>query len=116
MLRCFLGRLLGLWLIGVSIPFHQLGKLADMVEVIADFRMVLVNEATGAFLLFSPSIADNDFAAVWDTEQFFIVRVDKSDALLGSADMPVKPFLHIAVTVEVIIAPCRVASEQESVF
>lgn len=78
--------------------------------------MGFINITAGKLRFLSPSGSDNDFAAVWDTEQLFISRVDKADALLSSADMPVKPFLHIAVTVKVVIVPCGIASEQESVF
>ena len=116
MLRRFLGRLLGLQLIAVSVLLHTLGKFADVVEIAAHLGMVLVNETAGLFRLFSPRIMDNDFAAVWDAELLIIMGVDKADALLGFLDMPVKPLFHIAVAVKVIVALCRVAAEQESVF
>ena len=116
-LRGFLGRLFFLlWLIGVSVSLHQFGKLADMIKVIADFRMILVNEAAGAFHLFSPFIVNHDFAAVWDTELFLVMRVDKTDSLLGSVDVLIKPFPNITITVKVIIAPCGITAEQISIF
>ena len=89
MLRRFLGRLLGLRLIAVSVLLHTLGKFADVVEIAAHLGMVLVNETAGLFRLFSPRIMDNDFAAVWDAELLIIMGVDKADALLGFLDMPV---------------------------
>ena len=107
---------MGLRLIAVSVLLHTLGKFADVVKIAAHLGMVLVNETAGLFRLFSPRIMDNDFSAVWDAEQLFIMGVDKTDALLGFLDMPVKPLFHIAVAVKVIVALCRVAAEQESVF
>ena len=102
MLRGFLGgrRLLGLWLIAVSVLLHTLGKFADVVKIAAHFGMIFVNETAGLFRFFSPRIIDNDFAAVWDAELFIIMWVDKTDALLGFLDMPVKPLFHIAVAVK----------------
>ena len=67
MLRGFLGRLLELRLIAVSVLLHTLGKFADVVEIAANLGMVFINEAAGLFRFFSPRIMDNDFAAVWDT-------------------------------------------------
>ena len=115
-LRRFLGRLLGLRLIAVSVHFHFLRKFADVVQIAAYLGMVFINETAGLFRFFSPRIMDNDFAAVWDTELLIIMGVNKTDTLLGFLDMPVKPVLHIAVAVKVIVALCGIAAEQESVF
>ena len=87
-----------------------------MVEIAAHLGVVLVNIAAGLLCFFAPIISDDDFAAVWDTEQLFIMRVYKADALSCSGNVLIKPFLHIAVTVEIIVAPCRIAAEQESMF
>ena len=57
-------RLLRLRLIAVSVIFHTLGKLADVVKITAHFGMVFVNETAALFRLFSPIISDDDFAAV----------------------------------------------------
>src|SRR5699024_3931542 len=82
-------------LIGRPIVCHTLGKLADMVEVAADFRMVLVNKAAGTLHLFSPRGCDDDLPAIRDAKQLLVMGVDKADTLLGFSDMSVKPVLHI---------------------
>ena len=117
-LRRFLDgrRLLRLRLIAVSVLLHTLGKFADVVEIATYLGVVFVNETAGLFRLFSPRIMNNDFAAVWNAELLIIMGVNETDALLGFLDMPVKPLFHIAVAVKVIVALCRVAAEQESVF
>ena len=83
-----------------------------MVEISAHLGMVLVNKAAGVFRLLAPSRGYNNFAAVWDTEQLFVMRVNESDAFLGIFHVPVEPFFHIAVAVKIIVALCRIAAEQ----
>ena len=109
-------RLLRLRLAAMPVPFHTLGKLADMVEIAAHLGMAFVNETAGLFRLFSPRIVDNDFPAIGDAEQLFVMGVYKVDSLFRSGYMLIEPFFHIAVAVKVIVALCRVATEQESVF
>ena len=75
--------------------------------------MGFVYIAAGVFKLLSPRRSNNDFPAIWDTELLFVPRVDKSDALFCSGNVLIKPFLHIAVTVKIIVAPCGIAAEQE---
>ncbi len=109
-------RLLRLRFAAMPVPFHTLGKLADVIEVAAHLGMVFVNETAAFFRLFSPIISDNDFPAVWDAELLFIMWVDKADSLLCFCHMLIKPFFHIAVAVKIVVALCRVAAEQESVL
>ena len=74
MLRCFLRRLFRRFrLIGRPVFLHTLGKLADVVQIAADFGMVFINEAAGILPFLFPRSRDNDLSAVGDTEQFFIL-------------------------------------------
>ena len=91
-------------LIAVSVHLHLLRKFADVVKAAPYLGVVLVNEAAGLFRLFSPRIADDDSAAVWDAEPFIIMGVYEADALPGFLDVTVKPVLDIAVAVKVIVA------------
>lgn len=117
MLRCFDRLRLGRYrLIGRTVFFHTLGKLADMIEVIADFGMVLVDITAGVFRLFSPSGSDTDFTAVWNTKQLLVMRVDKADAFFRIGDVLIKPFLDIAIAVKVIVALCGINSTSVSGF
>ena len=117
MLRCFLRRLFRRFrLIGRPVFLHTLGKLADVVQIAADFGMVFINEAAGILPFLSPRGCDNDLSAVWDTEQFFILRVNKSDTLFCFLDMLIKPFLHITIAVKIIVAFGGIAPKQKSVF
>ena len=44
------------------------------------------------------------YEAIRDTKQLLVMGVDKADTLLGFPDMSVKPVLHIAETVKIVIA------------
>ena len=117
MLRCFDRLRLGRYrLIGRTVFLHTLGKLADMIEVIADFGMVLVDLTASVFRLFAPSRGNTNFAAVWNTKQLLIIGADKTDTFFRIADMLIKPFLDIAIAVKVIVALCEIAAEQIGVF
>ena len=109
MLRCFDRLRLGRYrLIGRTVFLHTLGKLADMIKVIADFRVILVNIAAGAFRLFAPSGSDTNFTAVWDAKQLLVMRVNKADAFFCIADVLIKPFFDIAIAVKVLVALCGI--------
>ena len=85
-------------LAAMPVPFHTLGKLADMVEIAARLGMAFINETAGLFRLFSPIISDDDFPAVWDAEQLFVMGVNKSDSVFRFGYMLIKPFFYIAVS------------------
>jgi len=87
-----------------------------MKNVVADLGMTFIYKAAGIFSLFSPRGHYDYPAAVWDTKQFFIVRVNKSDTLLGFLNVLIKPFLYKAVAVKIVVAPCGVAPQQIGVF
>ena len=100
MLRCFDRLRLGRYrLIGRTVFLHTLGKFADVIEVIADFGVVLVDITAGVFRFFAPSGSNTDFAAVWDTKQLLVIGADKADSFLRIANMLIKPFLDIALSV-----------------
>ena len=71
-----------------------------MKNVVADLGMTFIYEAAGIFSLFSPRVRYDYPAAVGDTEQLLIVRVNKSDTLLGFLNVLIKPFLYKAVAVK----------------
>ncbi len=78
--------------------------------------MVFINKAAGILPFLSPRGRDNDLSAVGDTEQFFILRVNKADTLFRFLDMLIKPFLHITIAVKIIVAFGGIAPKQKSVF
>ena len=113
MLRCFDRLRLGRYrLIGRTVFFHTLGKLADMIEVIADFGMILVDITAGVFRLFAPSRGNTNFAVVWNTKQLLVIGTDKADTFFRIADMLIKPLLDISIAVKAIVALCGIAAEQ----
>ena len=74
--------------------------------------MALVNIPAHAVAVSSARLDNADFIAVRDTEQLFVVRVDKADALLGLPKMSVQPLLFKAPAVKIIVALGRVAAQQ----
>ena len=87
-----------------------------MKNVVADLGMTFIYKAAGIFSLFSPRVRYDYPAAVWDTEQLLIVRVNKSDTLLSFLNVLIKPFLYKAVAIKIVVAPCGVAAQQIGVF
>ena len=74
--------------------------------------MVLVDITASVFRLFAPSRGNTNFAAVWNTKQLLVMRVNKTDTFFCIADMLVEPFLDIAIAVKIIIALCGITAEQ----
>ena len=58
----------------------------------------------------------NDALSVRDTEQLFIVAVNKANVPVGFFDVLVQPFLYIAEAVEVIVAPRWITAKHERIF
>lgn len=83
-----------------------------MKNIVADLGMTFIYKAAGIFSLFSPRVRYDYPAAVGDTEQFLIVRVNKSDTLLGFLNVLIKPFFYKAVAIKIVVAPCGVAAQQ----
>ena len=70
---------------------------------------------TVAFRL-TVTVGHNDALSVRDTEQLFIVAVNKANIPVGFFDVLVQPFLYIAEAVEVIVAPRWITAKHERIF
>jgi hypothetical protein len=76
----------------------------------------VVDIPAGALQLLAPSGCYHNPAAVRDTEQLFIIRINKADALLCLFNVSVQPLCLIAKAVEVVISLDGVAAQQISIF
>ena len=103
-------------LIGVSVLLHPLGKLANVVKVVANLNVVVVDISASSHLVFVPGKVDLDFAAIGDAEQFLIVAVNEPDTLCRVLHVPIEPVLDIAVAVKVVFALVRVQTQQIGVL
>ena len=104
------------WYHGIAVLLHPLGKLADVIEIAANFQIVVIDIPTGAVKLFSVAQSNADFISVGDFELFFVIRRDKADSTARFLDMAVEPLPHIAVAVKIVIPTGRIAPYQEAVF
>ncbi len=96
----FLLHLLRLWLIGGSVFMHQLGKLADMINLAAYLRMIFVDKAASA-LPFVPCLLNYYLSAIGNPKFLRIVWPDKTDSLPCIAHMPVKMLRHVTIDIKV---------------
>ena len=95
---------------------HPLGKLANVVKVVANLYMVVVDISASSHLVFVPGKVDLDFAPIGDAEQFLIVAVNEPDTLCRVLHVPIEPVLDIAVAVKVVLALIRVQTQQIGVL
>ena len=100
----------------MSVLFHPLGKLANVVKVVANLNMVVVDISASSHLVFIPGKVDLDFAPIGDAEQFLIVAVNEPDAFCRILHVPIEPVLDIAVAVKIVLALIRVQAQQIGVF
>ena len=90
----------------VSVVLHDLSELTDVVHTVPPihkFHVGIVNVPTSIFILGTVRSGNADFSSVWDIEKLVVPRVDKADTLLGLCHVLVKPFLFIAVHIEIVI-------------
>ena len=81
---------------GVTVPLHDFGKLADMVEFAADFNVAVVDIAAHPVKHLPIKPSDPHLVAVCDPELFLIVRGDEADAFFSVFHVAVKPVPAIA--------------------
>ena len=103
-------------LVGVSVLFHPLGKLANVVKVVTNLNVVVVDISASSHLVFIPGKVDLDFSSIGDAEQFLIVAVNEPDAFCRVLHVPIEPVLDIAVAVKVVLALIRVQTQQIGVL
>ena len=95
---------------------HTLGKLANVKEIAPNLCVIVVNIAAGIAFRLTVTISHDDALTVRDTEQLFIVAVNKANIPVGFFDVLVQPFLYIAEAVEVIVAPRWITAKHERIF
>ena len=95
---------------------HTLGKLANVKEIAPNLCVIVVNIAAGIAFRLTVTVGHNDALTVRDTEQLFIVAVNKANIPVGFFDVLVQPFLYIAEAVEVIVAPRWITAKHERIF
>ena len=95
---------------------HTLGKLANVKEIASNLCVIVVNIAAEIAFRLTVTVGHNDALSVRDTEQLFIVAVNKANIPAGFFDVLVQPFLHIAEAVEVIITSDRNTTKQKRIL
>ena len=80
------------------------------------YKRQVVNISTGIAFRLTVTVGHNDALSVRDTEQLFIVAVNKANVPVGFFDVLVQPFLYIAEAVEVIVAPRWITAKHERIF
>ena len=104
------------WSVGTAALLHTLGKLANVKEIAPNLCVIVVNIAAGIAFRLTVTVGHNDALSVRDTEQLFIVAVNKANVPVGFFDVLVQPFLYIAEAVEVIVAPRWITAKHERIF
>lgn len=95
---------------------HTLGKLANVKEIASDLCVIVVNIAAGIAFRLTVTVGHNNTLSVRDTEQLFIVAVNKANIPVGFFDVLVQPFLYIAEAVEVIVPSDGDTAKQERIL
>lgn len=78
--------------------------------------MIIVNIAAGIASRLAVTVGHDDALTIWDTEQLFIVAVNKANIPIGFFDMLIQPFLHITKAVEVIVTPDWDTAKQKCIL
>ena len=88
----------------VAVALHYLSKLTDMIEIAVNFKMTIINISASAVFMRAVGIGYSDTVAVGNTEQLFIMRIDKADTASCAFEVMVKPVLAVTIAVEIIFA------------